>query len=71
MFVLERKTWKIIKFAVTRAGSSKYQFIFPLSYATPATLMEITTPGEKPLQAIAIMGRERQTGSPVCAENTN
>jgi hypothetical protein len=46
MFVLERKTWKIIEFAVTRTGSSKYQFIFPLSYATPATLMEITTPGE-------------------------
>jgi len=45
MFVLERKTWKIIKFAVTRTGSSKYQFIFPLSYATPVTLMEITTPG--------------------------
>jgi len=46
MFVLERETWKIIKFAVTRTGSSKYQFIFPLSYAIPVTLMEITTPGE-------------------------
>jgi len=46
MFVVERKTWKIIKFAVTRTGSSKYQFIFPLSYATPVTFMEINTPGE-------------------------
>jgi hypothetical protein len=60
LFILERKTWKIIKFAVIRMGSSKYQFIFPLSYAIPVTLGKRPAPREDLHRQFQLRGGKRK-----------